>query len=68
MSKMNKVARVVQIMWLAIAAVCVVEAGLIYSSDDPEKESWILFAGVALFAIFRYITLRRQQLKKQDKM
>lgn len=68
MSKANKITRVVQIMWLVIAAVCAVEAGIIYTSEETQKDSGILFAAVAVFAIFRYIMLRRQQLKKENRM
>ena len=55
-------------MWLFIAAVCAVEASIIYTSEPEEKNSALLFGGVALFAIFRFIVLRRQQLKKEDKI
>ena len=68
MSKSNRLTRVVQIMWLFIAAVCAVEASIIYTSEPEEKNSALLFGGVALFAIFRFIVLRRQQLRKEEKI
>ena len=55
-------------MWLFIAAVCAVEASIIFSTEPDEKNSALLFAAVAVFAIFRFIVLRRQQLRKEDKM
>ena len=68
MSKLTKLTRVVQIMWLGIAAVCAVETTLILKSEPKEKDSALLFGAVAIFAIFRFIVLRRQQLKKENKI
>jgi hypothetical protein len=68
MKKQNKLIRVVQIMWLFIAAVCAVEASILFLEDKSEQNTAFLFAGVGAFAIFRFVTLRRQQLKKEQKM
>ena len=68
MKKNFKLTRMVQIMWLIIAAVCAVESALIFNEPNADKNSGYLFAGVTLFAIVRFVMLRRQQLKKENKM
>lgn len=60
--------KMVQIVWLIIAAVCVVEAYVIFSSTEADKTSGWLFSGVALVAIFRYIVLKRMQLRRDNKI
>lgn len=60
--------KMVQIVWLVIAAVCVVEAYVIFSSADADKTSGWLFSGVAVIAIFRYVVLKRMQLRKDNKI
>ena len=68
MKKRSKLTRMVQILWLVIAAVCAVESALIFREQPEEKNSAYLFGAVALFGIFRFITLRRLQLKKEGKI
>ena len=68
MSKRSRLTRMVQILWLIIAAVCAVECALIFKEQPEEKNSAYLFGAVTLFAIFRFITLRRQQLKREGKI
>ncbi|MFY0644859.1 MAG: hypothetical protein JXR19_10370 [Bacteroidia bacterium] len=68
MKKNNRLTRMVQIMWLIIAAVCAVESAIIFNEPNADKNSAYLFTVVALFAIVRFVMLRRQQLKKENKM
>lgn len=65
---MKNLTRIVQIMWLFIAAVCAVEATILFNEGGAEKNNAYLFGGVAAFAIFRFVILRRQQLRKDRKM
>ncbi len=60
--------RIVQIIWLIVAAVCAVESYVVFSSDNPDKNAGWLFAVVGVLAISRYIMLKRSQLKKQGKI
>ncbi len=60
--------KMVQIVWLIIAAVCVVEAYVIFASSEEDKTSGWLFSAVALVAIFRYVVLKRMQLRKENKI
>lgn len=60
--------RIVQIVWLIIAAICAIEAYNIFTSTEADKTSGWLFSGVALFAIFRYVVLKRMQLRRENKI
>jgi len=60
-----KLPRILQIIWMLVAAVSVFEAISILTSDVENKTSGYLFAAVALFATSRYIMLRRRQFKDQ---
>ena len=56
--------RIVQIVWLVIAAVSVVEAYTIFNSTANDKTKGWIFGGVAILAILRYVLLRRTQLRR----
>ena len=60
---MKNLPRILQIIWLLIAAVSVFEAYVILNSDEPDKTSGYLFVLVAIFASFRYFMLKRKQFK-----
>jgi hypothetical protein len=53
-------------VWLFIAAVCTYEAYMRFNSGD-DNNAWI-FTAVGAFAVFRYIMLRRMQLRKDKKI
>lgn len=62
---MKNLPRILQIIWMLVAAVCVFEAFDILSAKDvQDKTSGYLFVGVALFATMRYFMLRRGQYVK----
>ena len=63
-----KLPRILQLIWMLIAAVSVVQAYLVLTSSEQDKTSAYLFMGVTLFAVMRYFMLRRQQflLKKKN--
>ena len=60
---MKNLPRILQIIWLIIAAVAVFEAYVILSSKELDKTSGYLFVLVAVFATFRYFMLKRKQFK-----
>ena len=64
---MNKLTRIVQIIWLLVAAVCTVEAYNFFNTPDGSKKAWVA-TGIGLFAIFRYIMLKRGELRNQGKI
>ncbi len=65
---MKNLPRVLQVIWLLIAAVSVFEAYLILNSGDPDKTSGYLFCGVAVFSLVRYVMLRRKQFNEDKKV
>ncbi|MBT8327310.1 MAG: hypothetical protein KJP21_06275 [Bacteroidia bacterium] len=65
---MNNLSRIVQIVWLVVAAVCSFEAYMVFSTGVEDKTSGWLFTIVGIFAIVRYVMLRRSQLKKENKI
>mgnify|MGYP001054823187 CR=1 FL=1 len=64
---MKKLPRILQIIWMLVAAVSVFEAFSILTSKNPDKTSGYLFIGVALFAFMRYVMLRRKQFNQDKK-
>jgi len=64
---MKNLPRVLEIIWLLIAAVSVFEAFVILSSKPAEKTSGYLFIIVAVFASFRYFMLKRKRFKAKKK-
>ncbi len=66
---MKKLPRILQIIWMLVMVVCIFQAFDILSSTEvQDKTSGYLFIGVGLFAMMRYIMLRRRQFldKKKD--
>jgi hypothetical protein len=66
---MKNLPRILQIIWMLVAAVCIFQAYDILSAQEvQDKTSGYLFIGVSLFATMRYVMLRRRQFldKKKD--
>ena len=66
---MKNLPRILQIIWMLVAVVCIFQAYDILSAQDVlDKTSGYLFIGLALFATMRYVMLRRRQFldKKKD--
>lgn len=62
---MNRTLRIVEILWLGVAAVCVVEIYLAW-----EKSNWnrtLQFSLFLVVAIFMYFLRRRTRLKAMNK-
>jgi hypothetical protein len=64
---MKNLPRILQIIWMLVAAVAVFEAFNILTSDSQEKATGYLFIGVAVFAAVRYFMLRRSQYNSDKK-
>jgi hypothetical protein len=62
-----KLPRILQLIWMLIGAVSIVQAYFILKSPDPDKTSAYLFMGVTLFAAVRYFMLRRRQFNEKKK-
>ena len=62
-----KLPRILQLIWMLIAVVSIVQAYLIIKAPDPDKTSAYLFMGVTLFAAMRYFMLHRQQFNQKKK-
>jgi hypothetical protein len=64
---MKNLPRILQIIWMLVAAVSIFEAFSILTSDNSEKTTGYLFIGVAVFAAMRYFMLRRRQYNNDKK-
>jgi hypothetical protein len=64
---MKNLPRILQIIWMLVAAVSIFEAFSILTSDDQEKTTGYLFIGVAVFSAMRYFMLRRRQYNNDKK-
>ena len=61
---MKNLPRILQIIWMLVAAVCIFQAYDILSAQEvQDKTSGYLFIGVSLFATMRYVMLRRRDRK-----
>jgi hypothetical protein len=60
--------RIVQIVWLIIAAVCIGEASYALKNKTKDQSTLIILFAVAALAITRFILLRRRHLKDQEKL
>lgn len=60
---MNKALRIVELAWLAMAAICIIE---VFRMGDWSEQSWY-FAGGAVLAIFMFWFRRRQRLRYQKR-
>ena len=56
--------RVVELAWLAVAAVCVIETYLRWNDDRQNAYIFLLILAVA---VFMYIFRKRQRIKQMNK-
>ena len=56
-----KLPRILQIIWMLVAAVSIFEAFNIFTSGEENKTKGYVFIAVAVFATMRYFMLRRRQ-------
>lgn len=57
--------RIVQIVWMVVAAVCVYEAYFNFTNVEGNQVRGYFFVFIALLAITRYFMLRRLQYRKK---
>ena len=60
--------RIVQVVWLFIAAVCAVEAYTNLTSAATDKSRGYIFIVIGILALFRFIMLRRMQIMRKRKL
>ncbi|MBR9861639.1 hypothetical protein GYB22_13020 [bacterium] len=65
---MNRLSRIVQLLWIVIAVVCIVEGSMGLRDHGKEDYTAYLLFLIAVFAIFRFVMLRRKQLKDDKRI
>lgn len=64
---MKNLPRILQIIWLIIGAVSIFEAYMAFTAAGADKNTGFVFCIVAVFALFRYVMLRRKQFLQDKK-